>query len=140
MLPLLGRHYQAVAMDTVGYGNSDALTDGEPSIERWAKAAHDLLAALGMSRAAIVGHHTGAAIAVEIAAAYTKQVAALVLSACTYANIAERRHAAAHSTHVIDQAAPSADGGHLAELWSMRQPFYPADRIDLMERFIVAAR
>jgi pimeloyl-ACP methyl ester carboxylesterase len=66
-------------MDTVGYGDSDSLPDGEPSIERWARAAHDLLAALGMSRAAIVGHHTGAAIAVEIAAAHSEQVAALVL-------------------------------------------------------------
>jgi pimeloyl-ACP methyl ester carboxylesterase len=138
VLPLLGRHYQAVAMDTVGYGDSDSLPDGEPSIERWAKAAHDLLAALRISRAAIVGHHTGAAIAVETAAAYPEQVAALVLSACPYTN-AERRQAAAQSTHVIDQAAPRADGGHLAELWSMRQPFYPADRIDLMERFIVDA-
>ena len=125
-------------MNTVGYGDSDSLPDGEPSIERWAKAAHDLLAALKISRAAIVGHHTGAAIAVETAAAYPEQVAALVLSACPYTN-AERRQAAAQSTHVIDQAAPRADGGHLAELWSMRQPFYPADRIDLMERFIVDA-
>ena len=138
VLPLLGRHYHAVAMDTVGYGDSDSLPDGDPSIERWAKAAHDLLAALKISRAAIVGHHTGAAIAVETAAAYPEQVAALVLSACPYSN-AERRQAAAQSTHVIDQAAPRADGGHLAELWSMRQPFYPADRIDLMERFIVDA-
>lgn len=75
---------------------------------------------------------------VETAAAYPEQVAALVLSACPYTN-AERRQAAAQSTHVIDQAAPRADGGHLAELWSMRQPFYPADRIDLMEQFIVDA-
>ena len=41
--------------------------------------------------------------------------------------------------HVIDHAVPRIDGGHLAELWSMRQPFYPPDRIDLMERFIVDA-
>ena len=41
--------------------------------------------------------------------------------------------------HVIDHAVPRIDGGHLAELWSMRQPFYPTDRVDLMERFIVDA-
>ena len=34
---------------------------------------------------------------------------------------------------------PRADGGHLAELWSKQQPFYPSDRIDLLERFIVDA-
>jgi pimeloyl-ACP methyl ester carboxylesterase len=138
VLPLLGRHYRAIAMDTVGYGDSDPLPEGQASIESWAKAAHELLVAQGIGRAAIVGHHTGAAIAVEIAAAYPEQVAALVLSASPYVDAA-RRAAARESKHVIDEAAPRADGGHLAELWSMRHPFYPPERIDLMERFIVDA-
>ena len=77
MLPLLGRHYRVIAMDTVGYGESDPLPDGKASIENWATAAHQLLVALGVGRAVVVGHHTGAAIAVEIAAAYPKHVAAL---------------------------------------------------------------
>jgi hypothetical protein len=65
VLPLLGRHYRVIAMDTVGYGDSDPLPEGQASIENWAKAAHQLLAALGISRAAIIGHHTGAAIGVR---------------------------------------------------------------------------
>jgi pimeloyl-ACP methyl ester carboxylesterase len=138
VLPLLGRHYRALAMDTVGYGDSDPLPQGAPSIESWARAARDLLAALGIGRAAVVGHHTGAAIAVEIAAAYPERVAALVLSASPYVDAARRAEARV-GKHVIDEAAPRADGGHLAELWSMRQAFYPADRIDLLERFMVDA-
>jgi pimeloyl-ACP methyl ester carboxylesterase len=138
VLPLLGRHYHVIAMDTVGYGDSDPLPEGQASIENWAKAAHQLLVALGIGRAAIVGHHTGAAIAVEIAAAFPKAVVALVLSASPYVDSA-RRMQASKTGHVIDHAVPRADGGHLAELWSMRQPFYPPDRIDLMERFIVDA-
>ena len=138
VLPLLGRHYRAVAMDTVGYGNSDPLPEGQASIESWAKAAHQLLKSLGISRAAIVGHHTGAAIAAEMAAAYPAQVAALVLSASPYVDAA-RRAEARETKHVIDEAMPRADGGHLVELWTMRQSFYPADRVDLMERFIVDA-
>jgi pimeloyl-ACP methyl ester carboxylesterase len=139
VLPLLGRHYRAIAMDTVGYGDSDPLPQGEPSIERWAAAAHDLLAALDIQRAAIVGHHTGAAIAIEIAAAYRQQVTALVLSASPYVDAARRAKAKLENRAVVDEATPRMDGGHLAELWSMRQPFYPADRIDLLERFIVDA-
>jgi pimeloyl-ACP methyl ester carboxylesterase len=138
VLPLLGRHYRAIAMDTVGYGDSDALPEGEASIENWATAAHQLLVALGIGRAAVVGHHTGAAIAVEIAATYPQHVAALVLSACPYVDGA-RRVEARQTEHVIDHAVPRIDGGHLAELWSMRQPLYPPDRVDLMERFIVDA-
>ena len=138
MLPLLGRHYRVIAMDTVGYGDSDPLPDGKASIEDWATAARWLLVALGIERAAVVGHHTGAAIAVEIAAAYPKHVAALVLSASPYVDEARRKEAR-EIGHGIDHAVPRADGGHLAELWSKRQPFYPPDRIDLLERFIVDA-
>ena len=43
VLPLLGRHYRAIAMDTMGYGDSDPLPHGQASIENWAKAAHELL-------------------------------------------------------------------------------------------------
>ena len=101
VLPLLGRHYRVIAMDTVGYGDSDPLPEGQASIENWAKAAHQLLAALSIGRAAIIGHHTGAAIGVEIAAAYPKNVAALVLSASPYVDEA-RRTEAKEGGHVID--------------------------------------
>jgi pimeloyl-ACP methyl ester carboxylesterase len=45
VLPLLGRHYHVIAMDTVGYGDSDPLPDGKGSIEDWATAARWLLVA-----------------------------------------------------------------------------------------------
>jgi pimeloyl-ACP methyl ester carboxylesterase len=139
VLPLLGRHYRAIAMDTVGYGDSDPLPQGQASIENWATAAHALLHALGVARAAIVGHHTGAAIAVEMAAAYPASVAALVLSASPYVDAARRAAAQKEHKAVVDEATPRMDGSHLEELWSMRQPFYPDNRIDLMERFMVDA-
>ena len=137
VLPLLGRHYRAMAMDTVGYGDSDPLRSGQASIENWAKAAHELLDALHIRRAAVVGHHTGASIAIEIAATYPGQVAALVLSASPYVDAARRAEAKTHQRAVVDEVTPRMDGGHLAQLWSMRKSFYPADRIDLLERFIV---
>src|SRR5512147_3176299 len=62
VLPLLGRDFRAIAMDTLGFGDSDAPA-GEPSIELWAQGAFAVLDALEEPRAAIVGHHTGAAIA-----------------------------------------------------------------------------
>jgi pimeloyl-ACP methyl ester carboxylesterase len=74
VLPILGRHYRAIAMDTVGYGESDTLAGNDPSIECWANAVHDLLGTLRIPRAAVVGHHTGAAIAVELAATFPEAV------------------------------------------------------------------
>ncbi len=139
VLPLLGRHYRAIAMDTMGYGDSDPLPHGQASIESWAKTAHALLAALGVTRAAVVGHHTGAAIAVEMAAAYPQTVAALILSASPYVDAVRRAAAQKEHKAVVDEVTPRMNGAHLAELWSLRQPFYPTDRIDLLERFMVDA-
>jgi pimeloyl-ACP methyl ester carboxylesterase len=137
VLPLLGRHYRAIAMDTMGFGDSDPLPPETASIESLAAAAQEVLVALGHRSAVIVGHHTGAAIAAEMAAAYPETVAALVLSASPYVDAARR--ATAHGKSIIDDVAPRADGGHLVELWARRRPFYPEGRTDLMERFVVDA-
>ena len=136
VLPLLGRGFRAIAMDTLGFGDSDAPAD-DPSIELWAEGAFALLDALEAPRAAIVGHHTGAAIAVEMAASMPARVDALVLSACPFVD-AERR-AKHHGSRVIDDVEARTDGAHLTELWGRRQPFYPADDIDLLHRFMIDA-
>jgi pimeloyl-ACP methyl ester carboxylesterase len=136
-LPLLGQRYRAIAMDTVGFGDSDALLAGEDSIESWATCTFDLLDELGIASAAIAGHHTGAATAIEMAAARPERVRALVLSAPPYVDAARR--AAFGGEKIIDEVSPSSDGAHLLELWQMRQPFYPSGDIDLLERLVVDA-
>ena len=136
VLPLLGRDFRAIAMDTLGFGDSDRPA-GEPSIELWAQGALALLDALDEPHAAIVGHHTGAAIAVEIAACAPGRVGALVLSACPFVDAARRtKHEA---MRVIDDVETRADGAHLTELWGRRQPFYPAGDTDLLRRFMIDA-
>jgi pimeloyl-ACP methyl ester carboxylesterase len=137
VLPRLGRHYRAIAMDTVGFGDSQALPAGQDSIESWAACAFDLLDALGLPRATLIGHHTGSAIAIEMAAARPDRVSALVLSAPPFVDAARRARYADKA--VIDEVARSADGSHLPALWQMRQPFYPEGDIDLLERFIIDA-
>jgi pimeloyl-ACP methyl ester carboxylesterase len=136
VLPLLGRDFRAIAMDTLGFGDSDRPGEA-PSIELWAQAALALLDALGATRAAVVGHHTGAVIAAEIAAAAPDRVSALVLSACPFVDAPRR--AKHEGMRVIDEVETRADGSHLAELWARRQPFYPAGDADLLRRFMIDA-
>ncbi len=135
VLPLLGRTNRAIAMDTIGFGDSSPLSTGENSIERWAEVALELLDALDIDRCALVGHHTGGCIAAEIAASRPERVVAVVLSAVAYRSEDERRR---HETTraPVDEVSPSLDGSHLAELWRLRSRFYPPN-IDLLERFIV---
>jgi pimeloyl-ACP methyl ester carboxylesterase len=137
VLPLLGRRFRAIAMDTVGFGDSQPLPSGDNSIERWAAAAFDLLDALGVARAAVAGHHTGAVVALEMAASRPDRVAALILSSCPFVDAIRR--ASHHGKPVIDEVTRRPGGEHLTELWQRRQPFYPADDSALLERFMVDA-
>jgi pimeloyl-ACP methyl ester carboxylesterase len=137
VLPLLGKRFRAIAMDTVGFGDSQPLPPGDNSIERWAAAAFELLDALGVTRAAAVGHHTGAVVAMEMAASRPDRVAALVLSSCPFVDAIRR--ASHHGKPVIDEVTPRPGGEHLTELWQRRQPFYPPGDTALLERFMVDA-
>jgi len=90
VLPLLGAHHRAIAMDTAGFGESDALP-GAPSIEAWAQVAVQLLDALGIASAHVVGHHTGGVIAADLAARHGARVRSLVLSSTPFTDVAFRQ-------------------------------------------------
>lgn len=137
VLPLLGATHDAVAMDTVGYGDTPPFADGAPTIERWADTALALMDALGLARFAVAGHHTGAVIGMEIAVRAPQRVRGLVLSSCPFVDAPRR---ATHGHHpVVDGALPRPDGSHLQDLWRMRQPFYPEGDVRLLERFMADA-
>jgi pimeloyl-ACP methyl ester carboxylesterase len=137
VLPLLGRHFQAIAMDTIGFGDSSRPPLASDSIERWAEVALSLADALGIGAFSVVGHHTGAVIAIEMAAAAPGRIEAAVLSAPPLVDAAFRASHAKPSP--IDNVTRRPDGSHLGDLWRIRQPWYPAGDIDLLERFVVDA-
>jgi pimeloyl-ACP methyl ester carboxylesterase len=137
VLPLLGRNFRAVAMDTIGFGDSSRPPPGSDSVELWAEVAISLADALGIGRFSVVGHHTGAAIAIEIAAAHPDRIDAAVLSAAPLVDAKFRERHTKPSR--IDNVTRQPDGSHLGELWSIRRPWYPPGDIDLLERFVIDA-
>lgn len=137
VLPLLAPRYRAIAIDTPGYGDSSRPPLGGDSIEQWAVCAIGALDALGIDRFAVVGHHTGAVIATEIAASWPERVEAAVLSAPAFVDAAFRARHAGPSR--VDNVVRRADGSHLTDLWRIRQPWYPQGDIDLLERFVIDA-
>jgi pimeloyl-ACP methyl ester carboxylesterase len=135
VLPLLGARRQAIAIDTAGFGDSAPLPPGEDSIQRWAEVAAAVLDALALERAAVVGHHTGAYIAAELAASRPERVEAVALSSLTLWSREERlRHTTGRA--VVDDVDPRVDGAHVLELWRGRAPFYP-ESAELLERYLV---
>jgi pimeloyl-ACP methyl ester carboxylesterase len=135
-LPLLGSRCFAIAMDTAGFGDS-APVAAPASIAKWAAVAAELLAALGIAPACVVGHHTGGVIALELAASHPSAVRALVLSSTPYTGDAFRRARAQRPP--IDAVEPSSDGSHLAALWQRRASFYPTGRPELLQAFVLDA-
>jgi pimeloyl-ACP methyl ester carboxylesterase len=89
LLPVLGTDRSLYAVDTPGFGESDP-TPREPSIADYAAAIGDLLEGLRLREVDLLGHHTGSAIAAEVAIARPKQVRRVVLVGLPVFDAAER--------------------------------------------------
>jgi pimeloyl-ACP methyl ester carboxylesterase len=138
VLPRLGRRRQAIAMDTIGFGDSSALPWGSDSIERWAEVALEVLQALEIDRAHLVGHHTGAVIAAEMAGRAPERARSVALSSAPFDD-EQTRAAHLEAGPIVDNVTPRPDGSHVIELWRTRAGFYPEDRVDLLEAFLIDA-
>jgi pimeloyl-ACP methyl ester carboxylesterase len=137
VIPAFAKHFRVIAMDTVGYGDSYRPLDESTSVQDFGTAAVELLDALGIKRAHVVGHHTGAVIAIEIAASHPERVNKLVLSAAAYVD--EERRNEILTRPPVDKVEPKPDGSHLTEMWQIRMAFYPKNRPDLLTRFVTDA-
>lgn len=130
VLPLLARERRVIALDTPGYGCSDRVP-GQPSIADYAGVAIDVLDTLGIERATVVGHHTGAVIAVEMAAAYATRVDRVVLSGPVYTDAAGREDL----RRFFKQWTVAPDGSHLLEKWTRMHQWLPHP--ELVQRLVV---
>jgi pimeloyl-ACP methyl ester carboxylesterase len=136
VIPKLGEDLTVFAVDTVGYGDSFKPTK-EYSIENYATTMIKFLDRLGIQKVSLVGHHTGALIAAELAATRGERIEKLVLSACSYFD--EETRNSRRQLKSIDDVEYKPDGSHLLELWNHRRGFYPKDRLDLLQRYLIDA-
>lgn len=140
LIPELSDRVHMVMVDTLGMGSSVPPPD-DVSIEIYADGVVATLDALELPRAHLMGHHTGAVVALDIAARYPDRVDHLVLSSCPWVDAAARERRAGSAP--IDVVDTHPAGEHLTELWSRRQAFYPTERPDVLERYLhdlIAAR
>jgi pimeloyl-ACP methyl ester carboxylesterase len=111
-LSLMGTDRTAYAPDTPGFGESDPPT-GPPTIEDYAGAVGDFLDHLRLRRVDLLGYHTGACIAAELAIARPEQVRRVVMVAAPVFTEVERE--------AFDRARWPVplreDGAHLVEEW-----------------------
>jgi pimeloyl-ACP methyl ester carboxylesterase len=84
LVDLLAQHYRVVAFDRPGFGHSDRPGDVEWSAPAQASLLALALAKLGIGRATLVGHASGALTAIALALDHPQHVRGLVLASGAY--------------------------------------------------------
>lgn len=134
MMPILGKKYRAIAMDTPGYGKSDP-PPRKYRIEDYAGCVIDFLDALGISKACIVGTHTGASIAVELAVSWPDRVDGLVLNGCPHYEPEVRK--ARLTDPKYHPMEIREDGSHLMKPWKVARDWSPRLRPESWHKWVV---
>jgi len=126
-----------VAPDTPGFGSSDALP-GDPaglSIADFARAIHALLDGLGLLPCYLFGHHTGAAVAVQLEHDYPGSARAMALSGPTLLGEELKRSLPGRASPIPLQA----DGSHLQAMWQRVREKDPEAPPALLQRELQSA-
>jgi pimeloyl-ACP methyl ester carboxylesterase len=125
----LASNYFCVALDTPGFGNSFVPT-GEVSVGYYAGIFQQTLAQLDISRYNLFGHHTGAAIAVQMAHDYPQSVAKLIL--CGPPLLSDDQ--IAYLRAGLKPIVPTRDGAHWQPTWDRLTQKEPTTPVDLLQR------
>lgn len=138
LIPLVSKHYHALAMDYMGHGNSSD-PPKEFDIEDFARTTVAALDSLGIRRVSLVGHHTGALVAVEIAAVYPQKVEKVILSGCPVYSPEEWR--AFLSQPMTRDIPMTEDGSFLIKAWQKYRGLTPhSDLQTCFKPFIIALK
>ncbi|MCS6802314.1 MAG: alpha/beta hydrolase [Chloroflexota bacterium] len=140
-LPLLAARRRVIAFDLPGLGDSEELPE-PPLMSDYARVTAAFLAALGLGPVDVLGHHSGAAIAVALAAAFPAAVRRLVLVGVPIYRSWEQRY------RILARAVPNdfdATGEAVGHGWartaaSLREAGVPDDRVPEYTRLVWIAR
>lgn len=102
-----------IALDTPGFGGS-ADPGGMPAMPDYARWLLEAIDGCGVGEFDLVGHHTGACIAVEIAAAAPERLRSLAMIGPVPLTAAEREE---FRKYYSTPFSPTADGRYLLDTW-----------------------
>jgi pimeloyl-ACP methyl ester carboxylesterase len=119
-LPLFGRNYRAIAIDTPGFGMSDP-PPAAATIAFFADVVREVMDDLSLPSAHVLGYSTGAAIALELAAADPDRVRKLVLAHYTPRTKDADRSAAIASAGDFATPTPLDPQGNFLERYPLNQ-------------------
>lgn len=124
--------YRIVMPDLPGYGASQALPLN--TIEATAAAVLEILDALAVPSAHVVGHHFGGLVAYDLAVSAPHRVTSLVLSSTPFIDDAERTRR--RTAPPFNAIAARDDGDHLAQLWRRRREYLAVPDPGVQARYV----
>ncbi len=116
MIPLLGKTHRVIAMDTLGFGNSDP-PPRDFRVEDYAESVVHFMDSLQIDKTNLAGNRTSATIAVEVAVRWPERVTRLIIDGLPFWNNTEERVARLEETKGRDLEAEVVDGSHCSRLW-----------------------
>lgn len=111
-----GRKFTCIALDSPGFGLSDPLPRDDMTVDGMTFATAEAIHALGIRSCAVVGSHTGAAIALELGVAEPSLVTGMVLEAVPAFSEEEKAEWFTHS--YFSPLKVSEYGEHLTWAWT----------------------
>ena len=125
----LKKNFTCIAPDTPGNGNSDPLTEQNPTMLDYGKNIKLFLDALGIDKVCVYGFHTGASVGGSFASQFPERVNVAVLNGFVALNEEERKDI---MDNYLTPLEFSWDGSHLLWSWArLREQhiFFPWYRI-----------
>lgn len=120
--PLARHGIQAIGIDMPGFGLSDPTPD-TPTVADYAAVVPAVLDTLGIERAALLGHHTGALAATEAAILFPERIDRLIINGALLVSDEDRANFLAN-LHVWEKNFTATEhAGHMAELFDIRHRF-----------------
>lgn len=116
MAALAEAGFEAIALDTPGYGQSDPLPTPPAGLGDYAQAFLEAASALGCERFGLYGTATGAQLALAIALAAPSRISQLVLDNCALFTPAD---VAAWEDRYFPPLTAKADGSHFTQAWQI---------------------
>lgn len=121
LMRLLGGRFRCIAADTLGFGMSDPVPP-KAKMEDLAKSMVQLLDALKIERAHVIGFHTGNKIGAALGAHHADRVGRLVLIGMTHSLVVARKDREAAIMAIVKKYMAKhrehPDGTHLLRNWA----------------------
>ena len=132
-MPYMSGKYLVIAPDFLGNGDSDPALFEYTMLDH-ARSLISFMDSLGIKKANVVGHHTGAKVAAELAINRPERVNKLVLSAIGYweaaVNIEKNE-----PDNFTSRVEIKPDGSHLMEWWRRAAMWH--DPLDIIEASVI---